>query len=114
MTESSAPVEVVLRMPGTWSHPKELIAAMPEGYRLTPEAMVFPDGSQVEFNPMPPDEQFAHIFRSSCRRPPSDDELTAVDHYTVNICLSGPGGSLEAARRMMEAGAARSRGIVQR
>ena len=106
MAESYAPVEVVLRIPGTWSHPKELIAAMPDGYRLTPEAMIFPDGSQVEFNPLPPDEQFAHIFRSSCRRPPSDDELAAVDNYTVNICLSGPGGSLEAARQMMEAGAA--------
>jgi hypothetical protein len=106
MAESSAPVEVVLRIPGTWSHPKELIAALPEGYRLTPEAMIFPDGSQVEFTPMPADGQFAHIFRTSCRRPPSDEELAKVDNYSVNICLSGPGGSLQAARRMMEAGAA--------
>jgi len=106
MAESPAAVEVVLRIPGNWSHPKELIAALPEGYRLTPESMILSDGSKLEFNPLPPDEQFAHIFRSSCRRPPSEDEMERVQRYTVNICLSGPGGSLEAARRMMEAGAA--------
>jgi hypothetical protein len=32
--------------------------------------------------------------------------LEKVDGYTVNVGLSGPGGSLDAARRMMEAGAA--------
>lgn len=106
MPESSPTIEVVLRIPGTWSHPKELIAALPAGYRLTPEALIMPDGSKLEFNPLPPDDQFAHIFRTSCRRPASDEELAKVEAYTVNVCLSGPGGSLEAARRMMEAGAA--------
>jgi len=106
MAESNAPVEVGLRIPGTWSHPRELIESLPRGYRLTPEALIMLDGTQVEFNPMPPDEQFADIFRSSCRQPPTDEELEKVDGYTVNVCLSGPGGSLEAARTMMEAGAA--------
>src|SRR5438132_14413552 len=106
MTESHTPVEVVLRIPGRWSHPGELIEGLPAGYRLTPEALVRADGTKVEFNPMPPDDQFAEIFRSSCRRPPTDEELAKVVGYTVNIGLSGPGGSLEAARTMMEAGAA--------
>ena len=65
-----------------------------------------PDGTQVEFNPLPPDDQFAAIFRSSCRKPPKEEELDRIDGYTVNACLSGPGGSLEAAQQMMEAGAA--------
>src|SRR5687768_10250642 len=106
MAESHAPVEVALRIPGTWSHPRELVESLPAGYRLTPEALIMPDGTKVEFNPLPPDDQFAEIFRSSCRRPPTEEELARVDGYTVNVCLSGPGGSLEAARTMMEAGAA--------
>jgi hypothetical protein len=106
MALSQASVEVVLRIPGRWSHPGELVEALPTGYRLTPDALIMPDGTKVEFNPMPPDDQFAQIFRSSCRRPPTDEELAQIDDYTVNVGLSGPGGSLESARRMMEAGAA--------
>jgi hypothetical protein len=55
---------------------------------------------------MDADDQFPRIFRASCRRPPGDDELATVDDYTVNVLLSGPGGSLDAARAMMRAGAA--------
>jgi hypothetical protein len=106
MPESHTAVEVVLRIPGNWSHPRELVERLPAGYRLTPEALLMPDGTTLEFNPMPPDDQFAEIFRSSCRQPPTDEELAKVGDYTVNICLSGPGGSLEAARTMMRAGQA--------
>jgi hypothetical protein len=106
MTDSRALVEVTLRVPGRWSHPGKLIEKLPAGYRLTPDALIMPDGTKVEFNPMPPDDQFAGIFRSSCRRPPTEEELGQIDGYTVNVGLSGPGGSLQAARRMMEAGAA--------
>ena len=67
---------------------------------------VLPDGKQVEFGAMEADDQFAGIFRSSCRQPATDDELATVDGYTVNVLLSGPGGSMEAARTMMQAGAA--------
>ena len=45
-------------------------------------------------------------FRSSCRQPATEDELATVNGYTVNVFLSGPGGSLQAARTMMQAGAA--------
>jgi hypothetical protein len=65
-----------------------------------------PDGTQIEFTPMPPDDQFAEIFRTSCRQPPTAEELANVNRYSVNICLTGPGGSLDAARKMMQAGAA--------
>ncbi len=79
---------------------------IPEGYQLTPEALILPDGTEIEFTPMPPDDQFATIFRSSLRRPALPDELAVVDQYTVNVGLTGPGGSLESARVMMQAGAA--------
>lgn len=99
-------VTVALRIPGRWAHPKELLAALPVGCRLTAEALILPDGTEVGFGAARADDQFAQIFRSSCRQPPTDEELATVDHYSVNIFLSGPGGSLAAARTMMEAGAA--------
>src|SRR5438034_9961519 len=106
MNEPAVRVTIALRIPGTWSHPRELVQRMPAGHRLTGEALILPDGTEVGFGAMPADEQFAGIFRSSCRQPPTDDELTAVDGYRVNVLLSGSGGSMQAARTMMQAGAA--------
>ena len=98
--------QITLRIPGDWSHPGELVDRLPDGVRLTPEALSLPDGTQVEFIPMPPDDQFPEIFRSSCRRPATADELAIVSRYTVNVGLTGPGGSRESARAMLRAGAA--------
>src|SRR4051794_6151725 len=101
MNEPPAPVTIALRIPGQWSHPEDLIRRLPSGCRLTAESLILPDATQVEFGAMAADDQFAHIFRSSCRQPALADELATVDGYTVNVCLAGPGGSMEAARRMM-------------
>lgn len=101
-----ASIQIALRVPGQWAHPGELIEHLPAGCRLTPESLFLPDGAGVEFGAAEADDQFAQIFRSSCRRPPTDDEARAVDGYTVNAFLSGPGGSMQAARTMMQAGAA--------
>jgi hypothetical protein len=104
--DPAAPVTIILRIPGKWSNPGELIQRLPPGYRLTPEALILPDNTPIEFTAMPPDDQFAQVFRSACRQPATNDELATVDRYTVNVCLSGPGGSMQAARIMMQAGAA--------
>src|SRR5437870_146425 len=106
MNEPAAPVTVDLRIPGKWSHPRELIERLPAGFRLTPEALILPDATKIDFGAAAADDQFAQIFRSSCRQPPTHDELATVDGYKVNVFLSGPGGSMAAARRMMRAGAA--------
>ena len=106
MNEPAAAVEVALRIPGTWSHPQELVRSLPPGFRCSPEGLVLPDASWVELGAMPADNQFAGIFRSSCRSPATDEELATVDGYTVNVLLCGPGGSLPAARTMMQAAAA--------
>jgi hypothetical protein len=106
MNEPAAPITVALRIPGQWAHPKELSQRLPDGYRLTPDALLLPDGTPIAFGAAPADGQFAQIFRSSCRQPADADELATVDSYTVNAFLSGPGGSMEAARAMMRAGAA--------
>ena len=91
MAETDAVVRTTLRVPGNWSHPGELIERMPAGFRLTPEALILPDDSEIEFTPMPPDGQFPEIFKSSCRQPAAADELEIVDNYTVNVGLTGPG-----------------------
>jgi len=106
MNEPAAPLTIDLRIPGTWSHPKELIERLPAGYRLTGEALILPDGTPIAFGAMAADAQFGQIFRSSCRQPATADELATVARYTVNVLLSGPGGSMEAARTMMQAVAA--------
>jgi hypothetical protein len=106
MNDPAAPITIALRIPGKWSHPRELRQRLPAGCRLTAEALILPDTTQVEFGAMAPDDQFTKIFRSSCRQPALEDELTTVDGYSVNVVLSGPGGSMQAARTMIQAGAA--------
>lgn len=97
---------ITVRIPGDWSHPKELLERLPAGFQLDPEKLKMPDGTEIEFIPLPPDEQFARIFQSACRRPPTDHERAIVERYSVNVGLTGPGGSLEAALTMMKAAAA--------
>lgn len=106
MSAANHPVKIALRIPGAWAHPGQLQERLPEGYQLTPDALVLPDGAEIEFIPMPPDDQFAGIFEQSCRRPVRSEELEIVGRYSVNVGLTGPGGSLAAARTMMQAASA--------
>lgn len=99
-------IEVTLRIPGTWEHPRELVERLPDGCRLEPETLVLPDGARFEFNPLPADEQFSGIFASSCHKLPTETEREQIENYTVNACLTGPGGSLDAARQLMVAASA--------
>jgi hypothetical protein len=106
MNKTDAASRITVRIPGDWSHPRELVERLPEGFRLTPESLLLPDRTQIEFIPLEPDGQFPQIFQSACRRPATDDELAVLGRYTVNVGLSGPGGSMDAALAMMQAGAA--------
>jgi hypothetical protein len=106
MNCATHPPLITLRIPGDWSHPGELVERLPPGFRLSPEALALPNGTKIDFVAMAPDDKFAGIFQSSCRRPPAQDELAVVAGYRVNIGLTGPGGSLESALTMMQAGAA--------
>src|SRR5437588_12789568 len=93
MNGPAAPITIALRLPGQWSHPRELIQRLPAGCRLTPETLILPDKAEIGFGAMKADDQFAQIFRSSCREPATAEELATVDNYTANVLLSGPGGS---------------------
>ena len=106
MNETDAVVKTTLRIPGNWRHPRELIARMPAGFRLTSQAVILPDGTEIEFTLLPPDDQFAKIFQSACRHPATVEEMRRVNRYTVSIGLIGPGGSMAAALTTMQAGAA--------
>ena len=106
-TKNSSPdnVEIAFRIPGNWAGAQEFVARLPKGIRLEEESIILEDGTELGFFPMDSDDQFAEIFASSCRRSPSREEMSVVRNYTVNIGLSGPGGSKEAAHKMMEAAA---------
>jgi hypothetical protein len=106
MNDTNRRPTIALRIPGDWAHPGELLERLPEGFRLTPDDLLLPDGTKLDFVPLAPDDVFPGIFKSSCRRPPREEELAVVGRYTVNIGLTGPGGSLESALTMMQAGAA--------
>lgn len=106
MNQPAAKIEIAMRIPGKWSHPKELVERLPAGYRLTPERLIMPDQAEIEFGALPPDNQFPQIFRSSLRQAATPDELATVNDYRVNFTLCGPGGSLDAARTMMRAAGA--------
>jgi hypothetical protein len=104
--ETGVSSEITLRIPGAWAHPRDLLERIPEGFQLSPDLLVLPDGTEIEFNPRKPDKQFASVFETACRRPPSADELAILARYSVIVCLTGPGGSLKSALAMMQAGAA--------
>src|SRR3954468_10397450 len=106
MNENGVAPRITLRIPGGWSNPRDLLERLPEDFQLSPDGLVLPDGTEIEFNPLKPDGQFSQIFQSACRRPPTDEELAVLKRYRVNIGLSGPGGSMESALAMMQAGAA--------
>ncbi len=106
MGQETESVHIAMRIPGTWNHPGELIERLPEGCRLTQDTLTLADGTEIEFDAMAPDDQFADIFRTSCRNKLTPEEAEAIENYKVNILLSGPGGSLEKAHTMMRAAAA--------
>ena len=98
--------EVTLRIPGLWSGPEEFVKRLPRGCRCTPEMLTLADGTQFEFNALPADEEFPGIFAGSCPKLPTEDERQRIENYKVNLCLTGHGGSIEAAKRIMEGAAA--------
>jgi hypothetical protein len=98
--------EIVLRIPGAWSGPEGLARALPAGHRYATDRLLLPDGDAVDVIPLPPDDEFPQVFAGACRRRLTRRDRETVQRYGVNVCLAGPGGSLEAAIRMLQAGAA--------
>lgn len=98
--------EVTLRIPGTWRQPEEFYEALPRGCRATDNGIVLADGSAFELYVLPADTEFPGIFACSCPKQPTAIERQRIDDYRVNVCLTGRGGSLAAAQRIMAGAAA--------
>ncbi|MCI0333020.1 MAG: hypothetical protein L0228_07345 [Planctomycetes bacterium] len=98
--------EVTMRIPGTWNRPEEFYEGLPRGCRCTENGLVLADGAEFELNVLPADEQFPEIFAGSCPKLPTEDERERVENYKVNICVTGRGGSIAAAKQLMAAAAA--------
>jgi len=95
---------VTLRIPGVWANSRELSEAIPAGCALKPDLLILGDGTEFEVNFRQPDDQFVSVFANSCRSEPTKAEKNAIENYTVQVCLTGPGGSVEAAAALMRAG----------
>ena len=98
--------EITVRVPGPWNRPEELIRALPAGYELAPDTLVMPGGGHLALWAQPPDREFPRIFAYACRGARTPRERRILENYRVNVCLVGPGGSVEAARRMLAGAAA--------
>jgi len=98
--------EVTLRIPGGWLRPDELYERLPRGCRCNETGLVLADGMQFELHVLPADEEFPRIFAKSCPKIPTESEQKQIENYRVNICLTGRGGSIAAAKRIMEGAAA--------
>src|SRR5260370_778406 len=79
MNEPAAPVTVALRIPGQWSHPRELVQRLPAGHRLTPEALFLPDGTEGGFGAMTGALDSVEVIRYLARgeKPVDDGDVIA-------------------------------------
>jgi hypothetical protein len=98
--------EVTLRIPGVWDRPEDFIARLPRGCHCTERAIVLADGAEFELHALPADDQFPGIFAASCPKLPTATERERIENYNVNVCLTGVGGSIPAAKRIMAGAAA--------
>lgn len=99
---------VTLRVPGRWADFESFAAALPEGVEVDDEHLYLPapEGGRFELRATEADEEFPRVFIESCTTELSDRERQDIEGYTANVLLAGPGGSVEAARRLMNAAAA--------
>lgn len=94
-------IEIAMRIPGPWADEKMLVQAISSDCKLSGNSLVLANGSQVQLYVRPRDSQFADVFKTSCRRKPSGQELERVQNYRLQVCLVGSGGSMESAAAMM-------------
>ena len=104
--EEIADIEVTLRIPGTWNRPEEFYERLPRECRCNEQGLVLADGTEFELHVLPADDEFPEIFAGSCPKMPTESAREQIDDFKVNICLTGPGGSITAAKKIMEGAAA--------
>jgi hypothetical protein len=105
MTDRQIIPVVGIRVPGPWKNVKQLAARLAGGCCFEGEHLVMPDGFPVGFEAKPADRVFPDIFRSACRRPAQKTELAGLDEYKMIAMAVLPGGSTQAAERILETAA---------
>lgn len=95
-----------LRIPGAWKAIDEVAERLPLGWTLQQQQLTPAEGPPVFLDLLPADEDFPRIFQMSARRPPRKDEMYRIRKYHGNVAISGPGGSLYAAKHLLQMGAA--------
>jgi hypothetical protein len=104
------PVEIVLAVPGTWLNRAGIVMAIARkgrGYRLTGDVLANPDtGESFDLEIAEHDRNLLDSFIPAGRENLSLKDFAALDHHTFTLYLTGPGGSLAAALKIMDAAAA--------
>jgi hypothetical protein len=107
--EPKVPI-IELRVPGPWVSPDQLDAALKDrgtGFHLDEGSIVnFASGVKVEFGVSDHDNEIGPIFRGGHHGRMSEEELLAVGTHAVKVHVTGPGGSADAARPIVQAAAA--------
>jgi len=94
-------IEIALRIPGIWANEQQFKECISEECEISANSLVLADGSQVELYIRPKDRQFVEVFKTSCRTEPTQQESEGLRNYSLQVCLVGPGGSMESATAMM-------------
>lgn len=105
---------IVLRIPGPWTSPQQLQAALAKaggGYTAPfveegeePYLLHQPTGQRFSLSVAERDDEIVELFADSGRA--SAAEIKALQGHQVKVFISGPGGSHEAARTFLAIGAA--------
>ncbi len=108
------PPAITLRVPGAWASPRDLderLRAADTGYALSltdssdGSALVHTaTGRRFKFDVAGPDAEIAEVFAGGGGL--TEAELAAIADHDVKVFVTGPGGSVEAARGVMRAAAA--------
>ena len=97
---------VTLRIPGHWESAEHCWNQLPPGCFVKDRQLYVDDGPGFPFSILPADSEFPHVFRLAARRPATEEEQQRVTDYRMGIGLIGRGGSMDAARKIIRAGAA--------
>ena len=100
--------QIQLRVPGPWESQQQFMDAVVRaktGYEFGEGGLVHPKtGRRFRLDASDPDDQIADLFARSGRL--SKQEVRKIASHKVNVHVTAPGGSLEAARAMMAAATA--------
>ena len=103
MNQATQSPSITLRIPGDWSHPGELLERLPPGFVWVPRFWLCRTARRSSLTPCRRTINLPGFSSRLAAGPPRVTNRPSVARYSVNIGLTGPGGSLESALIMMQA-----------